>query len=82
MVDGVNIHFEGDKGLRPGFQKLLAKYISLCRQRGIKFRLVPGGSRYDKVVDGAALLGLIDHAAVSRHCPQFRRLMDFLDRQF
>ena len=40
------------------------------------------GRRYDKIEDGEKLLGLLDHDTVSRHCPHFRRLMDFLDRQF
>ena len=39
------------------------------------------GRRYDKARDGAALLALIDRATVSRHCPHFRRLMDFLARE-
>ena len=53
-------------------------------QRGLR-RQGRGGrryNRYNKVVDGAALLGLLDHDTVSRHCSHFRRLMDFLDRQF
>ena len=40
------------------------------------------GRRYDKIEDGEKLLGLLNPDTVSRHCPNFRRLMDFLDRQF
>lgn len=44
-----------------------------------------GGRRrkkYDKVRDGARLLALIDEATVSRNCPSFGRLTDFLSRGF
>lgn len=203
MVEGVNIYFEGDKRLRPGFHRLLAPQINRWRQQHAKFKLIPGGSRgetikdflrscksqpsdlnvllidaegpvpnatafvarlrserywdseanceddqvnfmvqtmeawfvadqqalvshfgsrfnanalpspqnaesiapsalvdaiqhglislthrgrnrrrYDKVADGVKLLGLIDHSTVGRHCPHFKRLIDFLDQQF
>ena len=36
---------------------------------------------YDKVTDGVKLLQLIDHAAVSKHCRHFKRLMDYLTRE-
>ena len=199
MVDQINIYFEGNNDLKPGFRRLFDRHVQRARQRGVKFDLFAGGPRYetvkdfldscrhnpsalnillidsesavsdvrrsiralrrhsvwdadvhcedaqvnfmvqameawfvadrralashfgnrynanalpspqsaesiapanlvaaiqrglprrgrrrrsyDKVSDGAALLGLIDHATVSRHCPNFRRLMDFLDRQ-
>ena len=45
-------------------------------------RCLPQGRRrrnYDKVADGAKLLGLIDADRVSLYCPHFARLRAFLD---
>ena len=201
MVTRVNLHFEGDDDLRPGFRNLLDRHIERARRQRIRFNLIAGGPRYEtvkdfldscrhnpsalnvllidsessvsdvsqsirtlsrhsvwdsdvhcedsqvnfmvqameawfvadrraleshfgnrfnanalpspqsaeaidpdalvaaiqsglpsrrgrrrprcrKTADGVELLGLLDHSTVGRYCPNFKRLMDFLDRQF
>lgn len=52
MVDEVNIVFEGDSRLRPGFRNLLDRHVERARNQRIRFRLIAGGARAEAGIRG------------------------------
>ena len=51
MVDEVNILFEGDSKLRPGFHALLARHVERARSQRIRVKFISGGSGPETVKD-------------------------------
>ena len=51
MVDEVNILFEGDSKLRPGFRNLLDRHVERARRQRIRFKLIAGGPGPEAVKD-------------------------------
>ena len=49
MVREINIFFEGDDSLRPGFNAFFKDEIDSARRRGIRFRLLKGGSTEETI---------------------------------
>ena len=51
MVSDIRIFVEGDKALLNGFRAFLKPVIDAARQRRIKFRVTPGGSKDETIKD-------------------------------